>query len=47
MSFLAPVAVGDEVSLYAVLAAEGIDRIYGTSSLPLLTGDAVLDAMAH
>ena len=31
----------------AVLAAEGIDRIYGTSSLPLLTGDAVLDAMAR
>ena len=28
-----------------VLAAEGIDRIYGASSLPLLRGDEVLEAM--
>ena len=28
-----------------LLAADGIDRIYGTSSLPLLTGSSVLDAL--
>ena len=29
-----------------LLAAEGLDRVYGASNLPLLSGDKVLDAMA-